>query len=161
MERVKRYSTQLSKGTGMINETLSLLEIFDEHTTKESFLRYVLETNYLSTSTEKRATDIVNVVFYQRFMKDNPSVPLWLKAARGKGLMLSSFSQLLMLYCARQHAVFYDFINTTLNPVKIDDLSPIFFISISIFCFYSRFIRLLFIHRSYRFEICPKYFSVG
>lgn len=123
MERVKRYSTQLSKGTGMINETLSLLEIFDEHTTKESLLCYVLETNYLSTSTEKRATDIVNVVFYQRFMKDNPSVPLWLKAARGKGLMLSSFSQLLMLYCARQHAVFYDFITTSLNPVKNDDLT--------------------------------------
>lgn len=107
----------------MINETLSLIEIFDEHTSKESLLRYVLETNYLSTSTEKRATDIVNVVFYQRFMKDNPNVPLWLKAVRGKGLMLSSFSQLLMLYCARQHAVFYDFITTSLNSVKNDDLT--------------------------------------
>ena len=50
------------------------------------------------------------------------------------------------------------------NPVigdKIDDLSPIFFISISIFRFYRRFIRLFFIHRSYRLEICPKHFSIG
>lgn len=118
MKRNTVYSTQLAKGAGMINETLALLAVFREGMDKPALLREVLEYNYLSTSTELRARDIVGIVFYQRFMRDNPALPLWLQRIRQKGLPLKIFSQLLMVYCARQHAVLYDAVTQVLNPHK-------------------------------------------
>ncbi|MCM1142389.1 MAG: DUF1819 family protein [Muribaculum sp.] len=60
-------------------------------------------------------------VFYQRFVKYNPNVAGWLKTTREKGLMLDEMNQLLMLYCARSNALYYDFINNVLNRYRSDD----------------------------------------
>ena len=118
MTRNTQYNIHLGKGCGLVEETLSLLSICNEHTTKESLAKYVHESNFLGKSTDQRSMDIVKLVFYPRFMKNNPKVPLWLKAIREKGLMLPQFKQLLMLYCARENAVFYDYITTRLNDWK-------------------------------------------
>ena len=59
------------------------------------------------------------------FMKNNAKVPLWLKSIREKGLMLSQFKQLLMIYCARENAVFYDYLKDVLYPLKQDGFSRI------------------------------------
>lgn len=37
-----------------------------------------------------------------------------------KGLLLSQFKQLLMLYCARENAVMYDFIVNELNVLRVN-----------------------------------------
>jgi len=118
MTRNTLYSTQLAKGTGMINETLAILNVYEPGMTKEALCQYVIDSNYLSTSTETRAKDIINRVFYYRFMSVNPSVPLWLRQIRRKGLMVSQMAQLFYIYCARENAVMYDFIATVLNPAK-------------------------------------------
>ena len=116
--RNKKYSTQLAKGAGMVNETLAILNVYKPGISKEELCQYVIDSNYLSTSTETRARDIVNRVFFNRFMLDNPFVPLWLKRIRQKGLMVAQFSQLLYIYCARENAVLYDFVTQVLNPAK-------------------------------------------
>jgi hypothetical protein len=110
------YNQQLGKGTGMINETLLLLELCEEGTTKESLLKQVIDSNILSTSSETRARDIVRTVFYNRFMKDNAKVCLWLKRARSRGLSVNHLSQLLYIFCVRQNDILREFIETELNP---------------------------------------------
>lgn len=116
--RNTNYSIQLGKGCGLVDETLSLLSICNVDTTKESLAAYVHDNNYLARCTDRRSMDIVKLVFWPRFMKSNKNVALWLRAIRGKGLMLPQFKQLLMIYCARENAVMYDFIVQYLNEYK-------------------------------------------
>jgi len=112
------YNIQLGKGCGLIEETLALLSICDESTTKESLANDVHVNNFLGKWTEKRSIDIVKTVFFPRFMKTNSKVVLWLKSIREKGMMLPQFKQLLMLYCARENAVMYDFIVDYINEYR-------------------------------------------
>ena len=118
MKRNTLYSTQLAKGTGMINETLAILKVFTPGMTKEDLCKFVIESNYLSTSTETRARDIINRVFYNRFMLANPLVPVWLRTIREKGLMVQQMAQLFYIYCARENAVLYDFVLQIMNPAQ-------------------------------------------
>lgn len=118
MNRNTKYTITLGKGCGLIEETLALLTLCKEDTTKESLSNYVREHNFLSKCTDRRSSDIVKIVFYPRFMKNNPQVAIWLRKIRERGLLLSQFKQLLMLYCARENAVMYDFITEQLNELR-------------------------------------------
>ncbi|NLB70101.1 MAG: DUF1819 family protein [Lentisphaerae bacterium] len=123
--RNTKYTIQLGKGCGLIEETLQLLSICEENTTKESLATYVREHNSLSKSTDKRSMDIVKLVFYPRYLKRNPKVAFWLKTIRGRGLMLPQFKQLLMLYCARENAVMYDYVTKHLNTFRESNIARI------------------------------------
>ena len=116
--RNKEYTYNLAKGCGLIEETLSLISICDDTTTKESLAKYVHDNNFLSRCTAQRSSDIVKLVFYPRFMKNNPRVPVWLKTIRNRGLMLGEFKQLLMVYCARENAIMYDYVVNVLAELK-------------------------------------------
>ena len=116
--RTHTYNSNLLKGTGAVSETISLLSIYDRDTTKKSLLDYVLSTNFLSTNTEKRARDIVEKVFFNRYMQHNHLVPYWLRLTREKGLMVNQLSQLLYVYTLRENAILYDYVIKVLNPVK-------------------------------------------
>lgn len=123
--RETRYTYKLAKGCGVIDETLTLLSIFEEGMTLDDLARIVHDTNALSKLTDQRAMDLVRIVFYSRFMRRNPQVPYWLKQIRKKGLMLPQFKQLLLIYCARDNAVLYDFIVDILNEAKLSNNTSI------------------------------------
>ncbi len=123
--RNTKYTYNLAKGCGLLEETLALISVCDEYTTRDSLAQFVQESNFLTKCTAQRSMDIVKLVFYPRFMKNNAKVPLWLKSIREKGLMLSQFKQLLMIYCARENAVFYDYLKDVLYPLKQDGFSRI------------------------------------
>lgn len=123
--RNTKYTIQLGKGCGLVEETLQLLSICEENTTKDSLALYVRERNLLSKCTDQRSMDIVRLVFYPRFLKRNPKVALWLKAIRERGLTLSQFKQLLMIYCARENAVMYDYITEHLNAFRDDNMAQL------------------------------------
>jgi hypothetical protein len=55
-----------------------------------------------------------------RFLKNDANVPLWLHQLRDRGISLKQLSQLLMIYCAREHAVFFDGVTQILNPLKMN-----------------------------------------
>ncbi len=118
MIRDTQYNYKLGKGCGLIEETLALLSVYQKGMTKDELAEYVHQYNTLSKSTAKRSQDIVRIIFYSRFMRRNPDVAYWLKAIREKGLMLAKFNQLLMLYCARDNAIFYDYLIQELNFLK-------------------------------------------
>lgn len=116
--RNTKYTMQLTQGQGMVNETLLILSIYQKQMNKEELLAYISEHDTLSCQTERRLKNIVFEVFYPRYMKNNHKVPLWLNKIRSNGLPLKQFNQLLMLYCAKEHAVFFDTVIKVLNQLK-------------------------------------------
>jgi hypothetical protein len=104
------YNTNLAKGTSFINETLSLIEFYEESDTKQLFLARCITANILDKSTEHRTRDIICLVFFDRFWKGNRNVILNLKELRQNGLSLDALKSLLYIYMARANRVFYDFV---------------------------------------------------
>ena len=104
------YNTNLAKGTSFINETLSLIEFYEESDTKQLFLARCITANILDKSTEHRTRDIIGLVFFDRFWKGNRNVIPNLKELRQNGLSLDALKSLLYIYMARANRVFYDFV---------------------------------------------------
>ena len=83
MTRNTKYTIALGKGCGLIEETLTLLSVCDEHTTKDSLAKYVHEQNLLSRCSDMRSMDIVKLVFYPRFMKHTKTTGFLYKGCVG------------------------------------------------------------------------------
>ncbi len=110
MENQSTYNIELGKGTGLIQETLSLLELYEFGVSKEDFAKKVIESNSLVKSSERRINDIVKVVFYKRYVKNNPEVPLYLRQLQERYMSLDQLIHLLLLYTARANRILFDFI---------------------------------------------------
>lgn len=123
MRQADKYTTELSQGTGLINDTLSLLPHYRPGMTVKEMVQYIIENGILPSCTSTRINHIVDKVFFSRFVKPNPQIPGWLLSIRNKGLMLDEFSQIAMIYCARVHRVFYDFIIDVINPLRVKHAS--------------------------------------
>lgn len=116
------YNTNLAKGTGFINETLSLIEFYEEGESKQSFLNRSISTNILDKSTELRTRDLVKLVFFDRYWKVSDKVIHSLKKMRYNGLSLDGLKSLLFIYTSRANRVLYDFVldlNTSSRKEKI------------------------------------------
>ena len=123
--RDTQYNYKLGKGCGLVDETLTLLSVYQQGMTKDELYNYVHQINALSKCTEIRSRDIVKQVFFPRFVQRNANVPLWLKLIREKGVMLPQFKQLLMLYCARENAIMYDYIKEAFNELRLNNESKV------------------------------------
>lgn len=123
--RNTQYNYKLGKGCGLVDETLTLLSVFQKGMSKDELYNYVHDTDALSKCTELRCRDIVKLVFYPRFVLRNSNVPLWLKLVRERGLMLPQFKQLLMLYCARENAIMYDYLKDEFNDLRLSNESKV------------------------------------
>lgn len=125
----QKYTTALIKGSGAVAETMVMLSAYNGQD-KKHFLRMVLDCNMLSTSSERRARDLVERVFYRRYVRQDGNAALNLKKIRDKGLPLRQFQQLLYLYTVRSDKVLYDFITQQMAPaitkgIKVmDDTLP-------------------------------------
>jgi hypothetical protein len=104
------YNTNLAKGTGFINETLTLIEFYEESDTKQSFLTRCIYSNILDKSTEHRTKDIISLVFFYRYWNGTKNVIQSLKELRQNGLSLDGLKSLLFVFTARANRVFYDFV---------------------------------------------------
>lgn len=112
------YNSNLAKGTGLINETLTLIEFYEMGESKQGFLNRCTSQNILNKSTEHRTKDIINLVFFDRYWKGNESVILFLKLLRENGLSLEALKSLFFIYTARANQVLYEF------TLEIRKLSP-------------------------------------
>lgn len=119
MTNKNKYTTELIKGTGLVPETMTLLSSYDGQN-KNDFTQEVIDNNILSTSSERRAKDIVSRVFFKRYVDPDKSIVSQLKTIRDKGLPLKQFKQLLYLYTVRVNPVLRDFILEELYTVITD-----------------------------------------
>ncbi len=106
----KKYNIDLCKGTGLIQETLILLNLYTLGMTKNEMTKIAIESNVLVKASDTRIKDIVEVAFYKRFVNDDPSVPINLKRLINHSLSLDVISQLFLIYTARTNLILMDFI---------------------------------------------------
>lgn len=122
-----RYNTnltaQLAQGAALINETLILLSSYKEGMTRREFSKYVIENGLIPSSTSRRISNVVEEVFFKRFVERNQDVCFWLRRIRERGLMMTEFRQLLMLYCARDNALYYEFVINVINKYRRDAIT--------------------------------------
>lgn len=122
MKYLDKYTTQLTQGTAVVEETLAMLLAYQPEMNKDDFFNLIIDNGVLPYTSESRIKHLIYDVFYQRFVKYNPHIACWLKTIREKGLMLDEMSQILMLYCARCNALYYDFITNVLNRFRSAEL---------------------------------------
>jgi hypothetical protein len=95
-----KYNVELNRGTGLIQETLVLLDLYQLGMTKQDLTKKAIEGDVLVKSLNKRIKDIVEVAFYKRYVNEDPFVPLYLKSLLDKYSSLDVIAQLFLIYTA-------------------------------------------------------------
>jgi hypothetical protein len=109
---LRKYNSDLLKGTGLIHETLLLLDIYTPGISKKKFLEEVMESNVLVKNHNNRIKDIVEHIFYRRYVNFGESVVMSLKYLREKHIGLEVISQVLLVYTCRKNLILSDFVST-------------------------------------------------
>lgn len=111
------YNSDLLKGTGLIQETMVLIDIYKENMSKQELIEHVLEFNSLAKEHENRTKDIVNLVFTKRYLKDNDSAVFDIQHLRNKYVSLEIISQILFIYTCRANLILFDFVSEIIQPL--------------------------------------------
>jgi len=104
-----KYSTAISKGAGMIEETRLLLQHWRPGEPLDDFTHRVQEEGLLGNSTAYRTRDVVRRVFALRFLRPNDKPARILQRALASGLSGRVYTELLFVFAARQDPLVYDF----------------------------------------------------
>lgn len=105
----RQYTTAISKGAGMIEETRRLLECWTPGEPVEVLLQRVQDKGILPNATAYRTRDVVKRVFAPRYLKPSDKPARILKGVLSSGLPGHVFTELLFLFTARQDPLVYDF----------------------------------------------------
>lgn len=105
----RKYSTAISKGAGMIEETRCLLEQWRPEEPLDEFALRVQTEGLLGNSTAYRTRDLVRRVFAPRFLRPNDKPARILRRVITSGLPGRVFTELLFVFAARQDPLVYDF----------------------------------------------------
>ena len=105
----KKYSTAISKGAGMVEETRRLLMHWRPEESLDVFTRRVQEEGILGNATAYRTRDVVRRVFAQRFLKPTDKPARILHQILFSSLPGRVFTELLFVFTARQDPLVYDF----------------------------------------------------
>ncbi len=89
-----KYTTGLIKGSGLINETQSLLELWEPQMDGLKLADLAIKENYISKVTAKRTKDIVSE-FSRRYLVDGAKAASYLKTLTQCGTSLNQLKQLL------------------------------------------------------------------
>jgi hypothetical protein len=106
----KRYNIDLCKGTGLIQESMVLMDVYDKSISKQQFLEKVIRENFLAKKSDKRIKDIVETGFYKRYVNTNKDIPLYLSKLKDNYISLSVIQQIFLIYTSRANLILFDFI---------------------------------------------------
>ena len=106
----KRYNIDLCKGTGLIQESMVLLDVYDKSISKQQFVEKVIRENSLAKKSDKRIKDIVETGFYKRYVNRNKDIPLYLSKLKDNYISLSVIQQIFLIYTSRANLILFDFI---------------------------------------------------
>lgn len=104
------YNSDLLKGTGLIQETMVLIDLYRAGMSKLDLVKLVLEFNPLAKDHENRTKDIINHTFYRRFLKDGESTVLEIQALRNNYISLEIINQIIFIYTCRANLILFDFV---------------------------------------------------
>jgi len=106
----KIYTTALSKGQGMVPETLAILELWEPGITTVELKQKVNQQGILGRATAYRTDDVVGRVFAPRYLAGDPAPAAWLRRSVRNGVSPSKLTPILLIYTARANVVLHDFI---------------------------------------------------
>ena len=105
----RQYTTAISKGAGMVEETRRLLQHWHCGEPLDEFTHRVQQDGLLGNSTAYRTRDAVTRVFAPRFLRPTDRPARLLQKVLSSGLPGRTFTELLFLFTARQDPLVYDF----------------------------------------------------
>lgn len=105
----RKYTTAISKGAGMIEETRRLLDHWRPVEPLDDFTRRVQVEGLLGNSTAYRTRDVVRRVFAPRFLRPTDKPARILQQVLSSNLPGRAFTELLFVFTARQDPLVYDF----------------------------------------------------
>lgn len=111
-----KYNIELSKGTGLVSETLALLTVYNPTQSKSELTENVISSDILVKNSPARIKDIVQIGFYKRYMKDDSTIPMHLKSLYEAHLSIEVLSQIFLIYTVRANPILRDFIKEIYWP---------------------------------------------
>lgn len=111
-----RYTAELSKGQGIIAETVALLQVWEPGMSVVDLKEKARLEGIIDRATALRVEDIVGRLFAPRFLSDNGSPAKNMKLLLGLGISISGLSQLFYLHAARAHSFLRDFVTQVYWP---------------------------------------------
>lgn len=112
------YTVQLSHGLGMINETLSYLDLWQEGMNATDLYRAALESGQFPSVSARSLRDSITVGFAPRYLVDDAAPAILLKTAKQR-LAARELEQLFFLYTCRAHRIFRDFLMEVYWPAYV------------------------------------------
>jgi hypothetical protein len=109
----KKYTTALSKGQGMFEETFALFSVWEPGISSQKLASKAIEEGVLSKATAKRVRDIVVEQFTPRYLVNGAQAAKQVKTLLGQGVSITKLKQILLIHTARANAVLYDYICET------------------------------------------------
>lgn len=113
--REKAYTVRLAAGLGMIEETIILLELWQEGMQTGVLTRAARASGRFPGMSASRLDNLVSDGFALRYLIDNGAPASLLKALQAQ-LTRREFEQLLFLYTCRAHAILADFVREIYWP---------------------------------------------
>jgi len=105
----KLYTTQLGAGLGLVDETQSLLSLWQPGMDTKKLYQIALESGEFPNVTARRLRNIVAECFSPRYLKPKHQPALWLKKLY-QHISSRALNQLLFLYTARANLILRDFV---------------------------------------------------
>ena len=105
----RRYTTAISKGAGMLEETRTLLRHWQPDESLVDFTRRVQAEDILGSSTAYRMRDVVRRVFAPRFLTPDDQPARVLKCVLEADLPYRAFTEMLLAFTARFDPLVHDF----------------------------------------------------
>jgi hypothetical protein len=109
MNHQKQYTSQLSAGMGVINETRTLLNLWQPGMTASALNQTALDSGEFPNITARRLRNIVAECFAPRYLVKNDYPAAVLKKLL-PALSSSEFAQVLFLFTARANLILIDFV---------------------------------------------------
>ncbi|QRQ99501.1 BrxA family protein [Dyadobacter sandarakinus] len=110
------YTTDLLKATGLVQETLVLLEAYQPGQPKEAFSRFVKETDLLGKATQNRVDDILRSNFFRRYVAAGSDTVAALKSLQVNQIGFEVLNQLFLVFTCRVNTILSDFIRQVYWP---------------------------------------------
>ena len=104
------YTTELSKGQGAVDETLSLLQVWTPGMPADVLAHKTIAEGGLGRSTAVRTRDLAQRVFARRYLGNGGTAAANLKYLIDQHADRSVVKQLMLIYTSRLHLILRDFI---------------------------------------------------
>jgi len=105
----KPYNTMLNAGVGMINETISLLNMWEPGMSLNELNKVALESGQFPKITARRLRNLLAECIKPRYLRDNGSPAILLKSVQPH-FSSHEFKQLLFIFTCRDSQILSDFV---------------------------------------------------